>query len=161
MNAIKKVIREDNYKKKLSIVENDLAGLRDKLSKLVDMKLDGVIDNDVYIDKERELKNQINNIEENKSELLRQKDLNDSLSNRINAIKSIIHDSSELDEFDSETFNNVIEQIIIGEIGEDDTPNPNVFRFVLKNGTDIKLKKCIINKTMSFGSTNRCITVNN
>ena len=161
LNAIKKVIREDNYKKKLSIVENDLAGLRDKLSKLVDMKLDGVIDNDVYIDKEREIKNQINNIEENKNELLRQKDLNDSLSNRINAIESIIQDSNELDEFDSETFNNVIEQIIIGEIGEDDTPNPNVFRFVLKNGTDIKLKKCIINKTMSFGSTNRSITINN
>ena len=80
MSAIKKVIREDNYKKKLSIVENDLDSLRNKLSKLVDMKLDGVIDNDAYIDKERELKNQINNIEENKNELLRQKDLNDSLS---------------------------------------------------------------------------------
>ena len=125
------------------------------------MKLDGVIDNNVYIDKERELKNQINNIEENKNELLRQKDLNDSLSNRINAIESIIQDSNELSKFDSETFNNIIEKIIIGEIDEDDTPNPNVFRFVLKNGTDIKLKNCIINKTMSFGSANRSITVNN
>ena len=155
LSAIKKVIREDNYKKKLSIVENDLDSLRNKLSKLVDMKLDGVIDNDAYIDKERELKNQINNIEENKNELLRQKDLNDSLSNRINAIESIIQDSNELSEFDSETFNNIIEKIIIGEIDEDDTPNPNAFRFILKNGTDIKLKNCIINKTMSFGSTNR------
>lgn len=145
LSAIKKVIREDNYKKKLSIVENDLDSLRNKLSKLVDMKLDGVIDNNVYIDKERELKNQINNIEENKNELLRQKDLNDSLSNRINAIESIIKDSNELSEFDSETFNNIIEKIIIGEIDEDDTPNPNAFRFILKNGTDIKLKNCIIN----------------
>ena len=50
---------------------------------------------------------------------------------------------------------NIIEKIIIGEIDEDDTPNPNAFRFILKNGTDIKLKNCIINKTMSFGSTNR------
>ena len=145
MSAIKKVIREDNYKKKLSKLENDLDSLRNKLSKLVDMKLDGVIDNNVYIDKERELKNQINNIEENKNELLRQKDLNDSLSNRINAIESIIKDSNELSEFDSETFNNIIEKIIIGEIDEDDTPNPNAFRFILKNGTDIKLKNCIIN----------------
>ena len=100
LDAIKKVIREDNYKKKLSIVENDL---------------------------------------------LRQKDLNDGLSNRINAIESIIQDSNELSEFDSETFNNIIEKIIIGEIDEDDTPNPNAFRFILKNGTDIKLKNCIIN----------------
>ena len=145
MSAIKKVIREDNYKKKLSKLENDLDSLRNKLSKLVDMKLDGVIDNNVYIDKERELKNQINNIEENKNELLRQKDLNDSLSNRINAIESIIQDSNELSKFDSETFNNIIEKIIIGEIDEDDTPNPNAFRFILKNGTDIKLKNCIIN----------------
>ena len=80
--------------------------------------------------------------------------LNDSLSNRINAIESIIQDSNELSKFDSETFNNIIEKIIIGEIDEDDTPNPNAFRFILKNGTDIKLKNCIINKTMSFGSTN-------
>lgn len=62
LEAIKSTLKEDNYQKDIDKLSVDLDKLNNKLSKLVDMKLDGIIDKDIYIKKENEIKAQINEL---------------------------------------------------------------------------------------------------
>lgn len=62
LEAIKSTLKEDNYQKDIDKLSIDLDKLNNKLSKLVDMKLDGIIDKDTYIKKENEIKAQINEL---------------------------------------------------------------------------------------------------
>ena len=62
LEAIKSTLKEDNYQKDIDKLSVDLDKLNNKLSKLVDMKLDGIIDKDTYIKKENEIKAQINEL---------------------------------------------------------------------------------------------------
>ena len=62
LEAIKSTLKEDNYQIEIDKLSDDLDKYNNKLSKLVDMKLDGIIDKDTYIKKENEIKAQINEL---------------------------------------------------------------------------------------------------
>lgn len=108
--------------------------LNDRLSSLVDMKLDKIIDNDTYVKKEKELLSKIDEVNEKlntyKSEIINK----DKQIKRLNKIEEVINTTPRLEDFNKNCFKNLINKIIVGEIDENGNINPNVIKFILKKG---------------------------
>ena len=108
--------------------------LNDRLSSLVDMKLDKIIDIDTYVKKEKELLSKIDEVSEKlntyKSEIINK----DKQIKRLNKIEEVINTTPRLEEFNKNCFKNLIDKIIVGEIDENGNINPNVIKFILKTG---------------------------
>lgn len=108
--------------------------LNDRLSSLVDMKLDKIIDIDTYVKKEKELLSKIDEVSEKlntyKSEIINK----DKQIKRLNKIEEVINTIPRLEEFNEDCFKNLIDKIIVGEIDENGNKNSNVIKFILKKG---------------------------
>ena len=155
LNAIKSTLKEENYQKEIDKLNIELDKYNSKLSKLVDMQLDSIIDKDIYIKKEQDIKIQITEIETKIIELLNLKNINNDISNKIKEIEKIMNGPASIKEFDKETFDSIVERIILGEIDEDGNSNPNVVRFILKTGIEYKCENNGIDTSVSFGSYKR------
>lgn len=134
LSAIKKMTEETVFEKDIKRLENEKVKLNDRLSNLVDMKLDNIIDNDTYVKKEKELLNKIDEVSEKlnsyKSEIINK----DKQIKRLNKIEEVINTTPRLEEFNEDCFKNLIDKIIVGEIDENGNKNPNVIKFILKTG---------------------------
>ena len=119
------------------------------------MGLDGIIDKDTYISKEKEMKKQLNDCENKKAELIDLKSKNNIVSKKIREIEKIVNAPTSIKEFDKETFDSIVERIIIGEVDEDGNSNPNVIRFILKTGIEYKCENNRIDTSVSFGAYKR------
>lgn len=134
LSAIKKMTEETGFEKDIKRLENEKIKLNDRLSSLVDMKLDKIIDNDTYVKKEKELLSKIDEVSEKlntyKSEIINK----DKQIKRLNKIEEVINTTPRLEEFNEDCFKNLIDKIIVGEIDENGNKNPNVIKFILKTG---------------------------
>ncbi len=152
LEAIKSTLKENNYQKDIDKLSVDLDKLNIKLSKLVDMKLEGIIDKDTYIKKEKEIKMQITELEEKITNLQNQENTNNNIAKKIKEIEKIVNAPTSLKEFDKEVFDSIVERIIIGEDGSDE----QVIRFILKTGVEYKCKEnSRIDTNVSFGNYKR------
>ena len=153
-NAIKKMIEEQGYEKDLKKLQEENEKLNGRLSSLVDMKLDKIIDNDTYVSKEKELLTKIDEVNK------KIKNYNNEIINkekqekRLNKIQEIINNTPRLETFNEDCFKNMVDKIIVGEIDENGNKNPNVIKFILKTGKDYNF--LIDNKkSMSFRKENK------
>lgn len=138
LDTMKEILSGNNYDKEMSNIREQIITLKDRESKLVDMKLDGIIDSNIYVQKSEELKNKILLLEEKLDEYKAvMKDEND-IKKRIVDFKSIFKKKNILSEFDSVVFNSITDKIIIGEKDENDVLNPNVIKFIFRNGKEVK-----------------------
>lgn len=152
LEAIKSTLKENNYQKDIDKLGIDLDKLNIKLSKLVDMKLEGIIDKDTYIKKEKEIKMQITELEEKITNLQNQENTNNNIAKKIKEIEKIVNAPTILKEFDKEVFDSIVERIVIGEDGSDE----QVIRFILKTGVEYKCKEnSRIDTNVSFGNYKR------
>ena len=119
------------------------------------MQIDGNIDKDIQIKKEQEIKLQITEIETKITELSNLKNTNNDISNKIKEIEKIMNEPTSIKEFDKETFDSIVERIILGEIDEDGNSNHNVVRFILKTGKEYKCENNGIDTSVSFGNYKR------
>ena len=152
LEAIKSTLKENNYQKDIDKLSVDLDKLNIKLSKLVDMKLEEIIDKDTYIKKEKEIKMQITELEEKITNLQNKENTNNNIAKKIKEIEKIVNAPTSLKEFDKEVFDSIVERIIIGEDGSDE----QVIRFILKTGVEYKCKEnSRIDTNVSFGNYKR------
>lgn len=153
LEAIKSTLKENNYQKDIDKLSVDLDKLNIKLSKLVDMKLEEIIDKDTYVKKEKEIKMQITELEEKITNLQNQENTNNNIAKKIKEIEKIVNAPTSLKEFDKEVFDSIVERIVIGE----DDSDEQVIRFILKTGVEYKCKEnSRIDTNVSFGNYKRC-----
>ena len=138
LEAIKCVVEENHAKTKLDKLEQEENNIRKKISNLIDLKLENYIDKEAYIEKEKELQNQLSHILEQKKEYENLTNENLQITKRLKDIEQVLDTPLKLKEFDREVFENIIERIVIGEIEEDGTHNNKVIRFILKTGAEFK-----------------------
>lgn len=138
LDTMEKILSGNNYDKEIAKVREQINTFKDRESNLVDMKLDGIIDSNIYVQKSDEIKNKILLLEEKLDEYKNiMKDEND-IKRRIGEFKSIFKKKNILTEFDSVVFNSITDKIIIGEKDEFDVLDPNVIKFVFRNGKEVK-----------------------
>ena len=83
------------------------------------------------------------------------KNTNNDISSKIKEIEKIMNEPTSIKEFDKETFDSIVERIILGDTDENGNSNPNVVRFILKTGKEYKCENNRIDTSVSFGSYKR------
>lgn len=142
IKAIKDVLSDNDYQDKLNNLLKEKEIIEQRLSKIIDMELDDDIDRkEMFIQKERELLNQLNDIKSKISEYEKILDENKGLSKQIKEIDEYFDNyPSTLKKFNREAFENMIECIIVGDYDENGNKLPRVARFVLKTGKEYKFE---------------------
>lgn len=137
LNAIKETLTEsNNYKNKINELNSKEEILRKRLSNLIDMKLDECISKEDYQEKEKEIKDNLQNISLERKEFEELENDNKNISKKIKEIESVFDEPILLKEFNIDAFDNLIDKIIIGELDECGNRNPDVIRFILKTGNE-------------------------
>ncbi len=127
------ILKENNTQteiEKLNIQEHDL---KEKLKKLLDLKLDNLITEEAFKEKNYEIERKIKNIQKVKEDKEGNIEKEDSLKGKIEGIKELLKKNQIITEFDREVFNILVDKVIIGGIDENGNKNPYIINFVLKN----------------------------
>lgn len=133
MEKAEPILQENNSKEeieKLNIQEHDL---KERLKKLLDLKLDNTITEDAFKEKNHEIERKIKNIQkqiENKASTVNKED---NLKSKMEEIKNLLKSHDIITEFDREVFDILVDKVIIGETDEEGNKNPYVISFILKN----------------------------
>ena len=116
---IKKVndtlLNNDDYNNSNKIKE-EIAKLQNRLSNLIDLKLDNKISKEILESKEFDITNQINELD---NKLISNKDLELTRKQKLEQINNISKTLKEypgLTKFNENIFNNLVDRIIIGEV---------------------------------------------
>ena len=125
------------YNKLFENKENIL-NLQNRLSNLIDLKLDNKISQEILNNKEIEITNKIKELE---NKLADNKDLELSRKEKleqINNITKILKQYEGLTKFNEDIFNNLVDKIIIGEKLDNGKEDLYKIKFILKTGEMIK-----------------------
>ena len=133
MEKAEPILQENNSKEeieKLNIQEHDL---KERLKKLLDLKLNNTITEEAFKEKNHEIERKIRNIQkqiENKASTVNKED---NLKSKMEEIKNLLKSHDIITEFDREVFDILVDKVIIGEIDDKGNRNPYVISFILKS----------------------------
>ena len=133
MEKAEPILKENNKQteiEKLNIQEHDL---KEKLKKLLDLKLDNLITEEAFKEKNYEIERKIKNIQKVKEDKEGNIEKEDSIKGKIEGIKELLKKNQIITEFDREVFNILVDKVIIGGIDENENKNPYIINFILKN----------------------------
>ena len=153
LKAIKDTLNEDDTNITLNNLINQKEKLEKRLSNLIDMKLDDYENKDVYIKKEKEINTELKTINEKIKNYEEISSTNSNISKQISIVERILNSPKTVNDFDEETFKNLVEKIFVGEKDSDGNINPKVVRFILKIGTEY-VYDINDDKTVSFRPNN-------
>lgn len=117
-----------------------------KLSKLVDLYVDGEINRDVYERKQNGLQDRLSEINSKIAEIEKISCSETKFENHIMKLKNELKSResvNKLEDFDNDVFNTLVDYVIIGGLDETGTPNEYLVRFICKSGFDAKSRKDI------------------
>lgn len=108
------------------------------------------------ISKEKEINDELKKINEQIEECKIIESTNKNISNQLKIVEKMLDTPNTIKDFNKDIFENLVENIIVGEVDENGNTNSKVIRFILKIGTDYKYE---INedKSVSFRPNNVAI----
>ncbi len=133
MEKAETILQENNRKEEIEKLNIQKHDLKEKLKKLLDLKLDNTITEEAFKEKNYEIERKIRNIQkqiENKASTVNKED---NLKSKMEGIKYLLKSHDIITEFDREVFDILIDKVIIGEIDEKGNKNPYVISFILKS----------------------------
>lgn len=131
LGIIKDVLINGDSKDTLIRLNKEKERLEERLSHLIDLKLDDYSNVYIYEAKEKEINKNLNEINEKIKYYSKSEEDNKKLEDRIAKIESILDTSTTITEFDEELFNGLVKKIIIGQYDENGNFNQNVIKFIL------------------------------
>ena len=108
-----------------------IENVKERMSKLIDLNINTVLDNDVFTTKNLELNKELMDLENERRNILNSKMYIQKEEKRLKAIEKELSKSSTIYRFDDEVFKKLISKVIMGDYEEDGSYNPNVVKFVL------------------------------
>lgn len=133
MEKAEPILQENNSKEeieKLNIQEHDL---KERLKKLLDLKLDNTITEEAFKEKNHEIERKIRNIQKQIEHKASTVNKEYNLKSKMEEIKNLLKSHDIITEFDREVFDILVDKVIIGETDEEGNKNPYVISFILKN----------------------------
>lgn len=114
--------------------EKEIDAAEKRVGKLVDMRVDEIIDKQTYEEKYSSLSSKLEKLKADRLAL--QLSMNDTtdLKKRMKAFKDVFEKNEPLKEFDRLVFESVVEQIILGKVDEDGVKKPHYLTFIFRTG---------------------------
>ena len=134
LKRMDETLSSSSVNKQLDKVERDIDSLEKKKSKLVDMRLEDVIDSETYEAK-------FSNMTQKQEDLIKERiklqetALNEKdIKRRLKEFKKTLEQNEVLTEFDRYVFESIVEKVIVGGYDEEDNIDPAQLVFVYKTG---------------------------
>lgn len=127
-------LSDGNAGKQLAKVEKDIAALDAKRDKLVDMRLEEIIDKDTYEQKYFDLSSQIEQLQKQREDLQESAETESTMKKRIAEFRKTLEENEVLDTFDRYVFESIVEKVIVGGYDEDGNKDPSMLTFIYKTG---------------------------
>lgn len=119
--------------------------MENKLSNLVELKIDGIINRETYEEKYNDATSQIEKLKEEQEQLGNAYEEQKELENKMKSFRKIFDNNELLEKFDREIFENVIDKVIVGKIDESGIKNPYSVTFIFKTGLQLE-ENCKVKK---------------
>ena len=114
---MKEIIQEESNESSIKRLEEQKQILKEKIDKLIDLNLNGIISTEILQEKKAKLQNKINKIQQEQEQLQLEMEDSMSLNQRLNKFKTLFKDNEIMPNFDKNVFELMIEKVIIGEKG--------------------------------------------
>ena len=110
----------------------------------------------LHFEKEKEINDELKKINEQIEECKIIESTNKNISNQLKIVEKMLDTPNAIKDFNKDIFENLVENIIVGEVDENGNTNSKVIKFILKIGTDYRYE---INedKSVSFRPNNMAI----
>lgn len=134
LNRTEEALHKNSTAGDIEKVKKELETLDRKMNNLLDMHLEGRIDFGLYEQKKKEIDR---TILEKKTDLkiLENASGNEKeLRKRIESMRTLLTDAKVLKEFDSQVFESIVENVIIGGYDDEGNTDPSKITFVYKTG---------------------------
>lgn len=153
IKVVDDVLKEENDLSVIKSKENKRDEIKKKIDKLLDLKLDNNIANEVYEEKINTFNSKLDKLNEELKELKEYEERESKYKQKIKKVKDLFANYNEMKTFDREVFQCVIEKVIIGCYNNDGQFNGDKIIFVFKTGDEVsgninttKTKKNVIEK---------------
>ena len=120
--------------KQLAKAEKEIDALEKKKSKLVDMRLEEIIDKETYESKYADLVSKQEQLVEERKKLQETSDNEKDIKKRLKEFKKTLEQNEVLDKFDRYVFESIVEKVIVGGLDENGNVDPAQLTFVYKTG---------------------------
>ena len=154
-----KVLKNQNDEQELEMVYTGVQKVQKKIDALVEMRLEGTIDKEMYNNKYGLLKIELENLKQKQYELENILECTEDTKARVLRFQKFFQDSKPLDEFDNVIFRYAIDKVILGGRDEDGW-NPYLLTFIFNDGVTTK-KVCLKGSNQTADITPRETTKKN
>ncbi|MED4587476.1 MULTISPECIES: recombinase family protein [Priestia] len=134
LQRMEEALSSNTIHKEVSKIEKEIQGLENKKNKLVDMRLEDIIDKETYEEKYNSLTREINEKVQKREKSLSNLEEEKDIKKRLLAFKKVLEQNEVIDTFDRYVFESVVEKVIVGGIDEDGNKDPAMITFVYKTG---------------------------
>lgn len=131
---VEKTLKATNTAKELKQIQNEIVAIEIKLKKLVDMRIDDVINKETYEERYLEFSERMAKLKNDKIDVEVTFDEEKTLNKRIDTFRKIFERNKSLDEFDPIAFKSIVEKVIVGDVDENGNKNPYIITFIFKTG---------------------------
>jgi len=133
-------VKESSNDKEIQELEKQKESISSKINKLVDLMVEGTINQETYYERSNKYKEKIEKIS-NKIDRLKSEEKNDnSIEDGIKKLKQIIEKDTLMEEFDADVFDALVDYVIIGGYNESGQIDPYMIRFVCKSRFQLSAK---------------------
>lgn len=156
LDSMEETLKGVDYKSKILKLEKEKETLEVRLSNLIDMMLDDYSRKEIYFTKEKELRDKLNEIANRINDYKKFQQNNLDFKDQLAKISKMLDNCKKLDKFDRETFNNIVEKIIVGAEDENGNFNSHIIKFVLKTGQECDFSSDDFKDNNGKNEPNRC-----
>ena len=151
MENVKEVIKDETPLTMKAKYEDERKKAKKKLSKLVELYVEGQIDKNIYIRKQEELEFKIDELNNKISQLADMNTDESTIEADLKTLKNSIiarESSNQVKEFDISLFNSLVDYVILGSVDENDQGNGFIIRFIIRSGFRSKSREDISDRTI-------------
>ena len=105
-----------------------------KRAKLVDMRLEEIIDKETYEQKYFDLSSQIDQLQKQREDLQQSAETESTMKRRISEFRKTLEQNEVLNTFDRYVFESIVEKVIVGGYDENGNKDPSMLTFIYKTG---------------------------
>lgn len=134
IKRIENELQGQALEKKINSVKKERSKVKAARQKLVDSYLNGVIEQEVYEEKDIKLKKKLSDIEGDLQKLSEQYDDEKSLKRRVSDFRKVLEKNEVLETFDRDIFESIIEKVIVGGYDDNGNKDPYKITFIYKTG---------------------------
>lgn len=134
LQRIESALCSGDSAKEINRIEKAIANVNNKKKKLLDMRLDDLIDQESYDEKNCELTEQLARFYDEITEYENDEARTKNIKKRLADFRKVLENNETLSEFDRTVFESIIEKVIVGGYDDEGNADPSMLTFIYKTG---------------------------